>query len=182
MRDPFRPGDFVRAAGTLIGYTIEQNADAQRIDHLSILVQAGKIGTIEIALNTFSLRSFNAGFDGRVRLAVLSSNWSALPPTGLSRSGGLDYSALDANNRIVYRELDRPVVESLLIEKLDRAVLIEAWGEFYKRRHPGIHQIHSRRASCSVSADHRERDGAIRFYFEKHTVAELLLFKFCGQM
>src|SRR5882724_6503925 len=50
MRDRFRPGDFVRVAGTPIGYTIEQNADAQRIDHLSILVQAGKIGTIEIAL------------------------------------------------------------------------------------------------------------------------------------
>lgn len=181
-RNLVQPGEFARVAGTPIGYTIEQNADAQRIDHLSILVRAGGFGTVEIALNTFSLRSFNAGFDGRVRVAVVSSNWSALPPAGVSRSGGLDYSTLEANNRIVYRELERPVLESLLVEKLDRALLFEGWGEFYKRVHPGIHQVHSRRASCTVSADYRERDGAIRFYFEKHAVAELLLFKFCGQV
>ncbi len=57
---------------------------------------------------------------------------------------------------------------------------MEAWGEFYVRNHIGLHQVHSRRASCSVLKDYQGRDGAIRFYFQDGT-AEMLLFKYCGQ-
>jgi hypothetical protein len=175
------PAEFVRIAGAPVGYTIEQKLDERRVDHFKILVRAENFETLEIALNTFSLRSFNAGFDGRIRLGVLSSNWSALPPAGVSRSGGINYSVVEANNQIVYRELERSMLESVLIQKLERALFVEAWGEFYMRVHPGIHQIHSRRASCAVSAGYAERDGAVRFYFRRDFLTELLLFKFCGQ-
>jgi len=177
----FRPGEFVRVAGPPIGYHIERKADVRRIDHLTILVQAGGFGALGIALNTYSLRSLNAGYAPQLRIAVLSSHWSVLPPAGVSRSGGLSYSTLEVKNPIVYRELARPTLESLLIEKLNRSLLIEGWGEFYVRIHSGIHQVHSRRASCAVPADYLERDGAIRFYFKQNGLAELLLFKFCGQ-
>jgi len=69
-----------------------------------------------------------------------------------------------------------------LAEKTGRAIFIEAWGEFYLRNHLGIHQIHSRRASCSVLKDEIGRDGAIRFYFGNDATAEMLLFKYCGQL
>jgi hypothetical protein len=181
MQTSLRPDEFARVAGSPVGYTIEENPNGRRIDHFSILVRADDSGTVEIILNTFSLRNFNAGFDGRIRVGVLSSKWIALPPAGISRTGGIDYSSLEANNRIVYRELERSILESLLIEKTDRALFIEGWGDFYKRGHPGIHQVHSRRSSCAVSADYLSRDGAIRFYFKRDSLAELLLFKFCGQ-
>ena len=57
----------------------------------------------------------------------------------------------------------------------------QAWGDLYIREHPGIHQVHSRRASCAVPRDIVGRDGALRFYFGRDTVCETLLFKFCGQ-
>jgi hypothetical protein len=176
-----QPGEFVRVAGPPISYTIERKRDKRRIDHLTILVHAGNFGAVEIALNTYSLQSLNAGHDPRIRVAVVSSSWDALPPTGVSRSAGLDYSALEAKNQIVYRELERKALETLLIEKLGRAVLVEAWGEFYIRVHPGIHQVHSRRASFGVPTDYLERDGAIRFYYKQSAPAELLFLKFCGQ-
>jgi hypothetical protein len=180
-RFSFRPGEFVRVAGPPMGYTIERKVDARRIDHLIIQVRAGGFGLLEIALNTYSLRSLNVGSDPRLRVAVVSSHWSALPPAGVSRSGGLNYSTLEVKNRIVFQELARSTLEFLMIEKLNRSQLIEGWGEFYLRVHSGIHQVHSRRASRAVPADYLERDGAIRFYFKQNGLAELLLFKFCGQ-
>jgi hypothetical protein len=114
----FRRGEFVRVAGSPGGYSIERKLDPRHIDHLTILIRTGIFGTIEIALNTYSLRSLNAGHNPRIRVAVLSSHWSALPPAGVSRSGGLDYSGLEAMNRIAYRELERKALESVLIEKL----------------------------------------------------------------
>jgi hypothetical protein len=126
----FRRGEFVRVAGSPGGYSIERKLDTRHIDHLTILVRAGVFGTIEIALNTYSLRSLNAGHNPRIRVGVLSSHGSALPPAGVSRSGGLNYSALEAKNRIAYRELERKALESLLIEKLGRAALVEGWVSF----------------------------------------------------
>ena len=38
------------------------------------------------------------------------------------------------------------------MEKMKRAVRAEVWGELYAREHLGIHQIHSRRASCARAA------------------------------
>jgi hypothetical protein len=87
----FRRGEFVRVAGSPSGYNMERKLDTRRIDHLTILIRAGIFGTIEIALNTYSLRSLNAGHNPRIRVAVLSSHWTALPPAGVSRSGGFNF-------------------------------------------------------------------------------------------
>jgi hypothetical protein len=59
--------------------------------------------------------------------------------------------------------------------------MIEVWGAPYYRDLPGIHQIHSRRASCGVGESREGIDGALRFYFREGNRSELLLFKFCGQ-
>jgi hypothetical protein len=42
--------------------------------------------------------------------------------------------------------------------------------------------VHSRRASCSVRTDYVGRDGAVRFYYRENAAAEMLLFKYCGQV
>jgi hypothetical protein len=94
---------------------------------------------------------------------------------------GLDYQEIEAATSVPYTEYERPALETLLAEKTGRALFIEAWGEFYIRTHLGIHQVHSRRASCSVLRDYIGRDGAIRFYFAGDAQTELLLFKYCGQ-
>ena len=174
-------GAFVRVAGPPVGYTIESNRDANRIDHLTITVQAGEFGVAAIALSTYSVRSLDAGCDPRIRLGAIASIWNELPPAGLSPSAGLDYSLLEAQHAVVYREYERLALEALLIEKINRAAFIEGWGEFYVRVHLGIHQVHSRRASNAVRTDHVGRDGALRLYFQQYTTAELLLFKFSGQ-
>ena len=96
-------------------------------------------------------------------------------------SRGLDYHAIEAAEPVTYIEYERPALEKLLAEKTARAISIEAWGELYIRNHLGIHQVHSRRASCSVLQDYKGRDGAIRFYYGDNATAEMLLFKYCGQ-
>jgi hypothetical protein len=177
----FRHGEFVRVAGPPIGYTIEQNADASRIDHLTVLVRATGYGTAAITLNTLSIRNLRAGYDPRIRLGIFTGTWVVLPPAGITSSASLDYAIPERIQPIAYQEVERSMLENMLIERTSRAAFIEGWGEFYVRRHPGIHQVHSRRASCAVPADYVGHDGAIRFYFEKENLTELLLFKFCGQ-
>lgn len=138
---------------------------------------------LRIALSTRSRQNAAAGFDPRVRIGVVSSVWNELPQPGIVGSKGLDYQEIEAGAGypVTFIEYERPAAEALLVDKSRRATFIEAWGELYLRNQLGIHQIHSRRASCSVPQDYIGRDGAIRFYFEKGTAAELLLFKFCGQ-
>lgn len=96
---------------------------------------------------------------------------------------GLDYQKIEAASPepVTFVSYTRPEMETLLVEKTSRAIFIEAWGELYLRNKPGIHQVHSRRASCSVPQDYVGRDGAIRYYFKDTGIAEMLLFKYCGQ-
>jgi hypothetical protein len=94
---------------------------------------------------------------------------------------GLDYREIEATGSVTYIEYERPALETLLAEKTGLALFIEAWGELYVRNHLGIHQVHSRRASCSVLQDYEGRDGALRFYYRDNATAEMLLFKYCGQ-
>jgi hypothetical protein len=108
--------------------------------------------------------------------------WKELPAPGVLTCSGLDYREIEAAAPMTFIEYERPALEALLAEKTGRAIFIEAWGEFYFRSHQGIHQIHSRRASCSVLKDYIGRDGAIRFYFGNDAIAEMLLFKYCGQL
>lgn len=77
--------------------------------------------------------------------------------------------------------MERGALEDLLSDKCGRAIFLEVWGAFYLRAGLGIHQIHSRRASCRVRTDYVGRDGAIRFSYRENSATEMLLFKFCGQ-
>ena len=72
-------------------------------------------------------------------------------------------------------------METLLTQKAGAAILMEVWGDIYVHNHAGVHQIHSRRASCAVDQDIVGRDGALKFYYREEQASEMLLLKFCGQ-
>lgn len=181
LRDALVPqrGQFVRIAGEPAGFEIERDHDPEQIDHVWISVRAGTFGLLRITLNTSSLRNRALGFDARVRVGILESAWSRLPEPGVVASEPRDYATI-ASGGVNFQEFDRPALESLIAEKVARALFIEGWGELYLRGHPGIHQVHSRRASHAFKTDHVGRDGAVKFYFKKER-AEMLLFKFFGQ-
>jgi hypothetical protein len=173
-------GDVVHLAGSPIAFAAEIDRVAANIDHFWITLGIGAREPIRVALSTHSRQNAAAGFHPRIRLGLVASTWTELPPAGLTKSPGLDYRAIEAASRVRYLEYDRPDLELLLTDKAKAAVFIEAWGELYVRTHLGVHQVHSMRASCSVDRDFVSRDGAIRFYFDGGQ-AELLLFKYCGQ-
>ena len=172
-------GQFVRIAGEPAGFEIERERDPRRIDHLWILVRAGRFGLLRITINTSSLRNRDLGFDARIRLAVLESRWNELPVAGVVVSEPVDYATI-AGHDSPFPGYERVALEALIGEKVARAVFIEAWGELYLRGHSGIHQVHSRRASHAFTTNYVGRDGAVRLYFEEGR-AEMLLFKFYGQ-
>lgn len=175
-------GDLVHAAGIPTAFAAELDPDPKNIDHFWITIGLGAGEPIRIALSTHSRQNAAAGFDPRIRLGIVASIWNELPAAALEKATGLDYGTLEAASPITYTELERPTLEILLMEKAKRSVFVEAWGELYIRTHIGIHQVHSMRASCSVLRDLIGRDGAIRFYFTAENRAELLLFKYCGQV
>ena len=168
-------------AGEPISFAPEIDKVPANIDHFWITIQMGDAGPLRIALNTHSRQNAAAGFDPRIRVAVIATPSLALPAAGIFPSNGLDYAVLEAEMPVVYLEYERTALEALLADKTRRATFIEAWGELYVRNHLGIHQVHSRRASCSVLTNYIGRDGAIRFYFTEEERTELLLFKYCGQ-
>jgi hypothetical protein len=174
-------GELVHVAGIPIAFAAETDRVPANIDHFWITLGTGSGEPIRIALSTHSRQNAAAGFDPRMRVGIVPSVWTELPVTGLLKSTGLDYRQIEAASPVVYLEQERPLLETLLTEKTSRAIFIEAWGELYVRTHIGIHQVHSMRASCSVLRDYAGRDGAIRFYFADAR-AELLLFKYCGQL
>jgi hypothetical protein len=174
-------GEFVHVAGVAIAFAAETDSVPSNIDHFWITIGMGGGEPIRIALSTHSRQNAAAGFDPRVRVGVVVSTWRELPLPGVLACRGLDYREIEAVNSVTYVEYERAALETLLSEKAGRSIFVEAWGEFYHRNHPGIHQVHSRRASCSVLQDYTGRDGAIRFYFGGDATAEMLLFKYCGQ-
>jgi hypothetical protein len=173
--------DLVHVAGIPITFAAEIDPVPANIDHFWITLGLGTGEPIRISLSTHSRQNAAAGFDARIRLGIVPSAWTELPPSGLSKSPGLDYRAIEQTSPVSYLEYERPALEHFLSERAKRAALIEAWGELYIRTHIGIHQVHSMRASCSVPRDLIGRDGAIRFYFSTGH-AELLLCKYCGQV
>lgn len=178
----FRADEFVVAAGELVSFKREVDVDLSKVDHFWITIRAGDFGLMRIAINTWSLRHVTDGFDPRMRVGILASTWSELPANGVFPAAGLNYADFERADQIRYREMERSALEELLAEKASRAILAEAWGALYLRDQLGIHQVHSRRASCSVRADYVGRDGAIRFYYRENAAAEMLLFKYCGQV
>ncbi len=174
-----RHGELVHVAGVPITFTAEIDRNPANIDHFWITIDMGDAGPLRIALSTHSRQNAAAGFDPRVRVGVIGGSRN-LPAAGLFPSGGLDYGTLEAETPVTFLEYERPALETLLADKTRRAIFIEAWGELYVRNQLGIHQVHSRRASCSVLTNYIGRDGAIRFYFADGST-EMLLFKYCGQ-
>jgi hypothetical protein len=174
-----RHGELVQVAGEPISFAAETDNNPANIDHFWITIRMGDAGPLRIALSTHSRQNAAAGFDPRVRVGVIAAEQN-LPAAGILPSSGLDYAALEAETPVTYLEYERPPLETFLADKTRRAVFIEAWGELYVRNQLGIHQVHSRRASCSVLTNYIGRDGAIRFYYADGTT-EMLLFKYCGQ-
>jgi hypothetical protein len=171
---------YVHVAGEVASVAVETDSDPRKIDHVWLTLRAGEFGRVQVALSTCSRQSAAAGLDPRVSLGVVASSWQQLPVAGLAVATGLDYAALEGEQPIDYVPTERPALERLLLAKARRAILAEAWGQFYVRAHLGVHQIHSRRASLAVPRDHVGQDGALRFYFDTG-LCEMLLFKFAGQ-
>jgi hypothetical protein len=172
---------YVTVAGDIAAVAVEQDADPRKIDHVWLTVRAGEFGRLQISLSTLSRHSRAAGFDPRVRLGIVMSDWTELPRAGVRAAAAFDYASVEAVQPVDYVAQERSVLEELLVAKARRAIFAEAWGEFYMRAHIGIHQVHSRRASFAVTRDVVGQDGALRFYFAAEKRSELLLFKYAGQ-
>lgn len=167
--------------GEVASAVIEHEADERKIDHVWLALRAGAFGRVQVALSTCSRQSRAAGFDPRLRVAQLMQPWTELPAPGLREAPPLDYRDFDAAQPLAYTPHERPVIEQMFVTRAHRAVCVQAWGEFYVRNHPGVHQIHSQRASLAVARDVIGRDGAIQFYYRNPDIRELLLLKFAGQ-
>ena len=165
----------------MIRVLVETSERPEKIDHLWIDLSAGSEGILRVSLSTYSRQSHAAGVDPRVWLGIVDSTWRELPAAGVNPAHPLNYSALESVHPIDYVPYDRPALERLLTKKSGRAVFAEAWGSLYLRGRPGVHQIHSRRASYAVATDRLGEDGALQFFYEEG-VAEMLLFKFAGQL
>ena len=175
------PGALMRAVGEPLFSELEYNTDKRRIDHVRIALMIGGPGRFIAAVNTLSIRNRDAGFDSRIRVGVVRSTYDELPALGLFRTEGLDYARIESENNVFYEHHDQAAMERLITGKTAAASLVEVWGEIYRNRRPGIHQIHCRRASCAVPEDLASHDGALKFYFAREKHCEMFLFKFCGQ-
>jgi len=178
----FRARALVRAVGDGLSATVEQHANPDEVDHVWIRMDVGGDEPLVISVNTFSKRNLFAGFDPRVRVATLRGTWETLPPRGLSVVERFDYAAIETSANVFFEHRERVEIETFIIERCSAARMLEVIGAPYASRRPGLHQVHSRRASCAVTADVVGLDGALRFYFEPPRETEWVLFKFCGQV
>lgn len=183
-RGPYRPHllpgvPLVRAVGRILGANLEEHDNPDEVDHVLIRMDMG--GEIVVAVNTLSKRNRLAGFDSRVRVGMVKGTWDVLPVPGAEVCGRMDYADIESRDNVFYEHMERNGLEDLLMDCCARACLLEVWGAPYHQRRQGIHQIHSRRASCAVAEDITGRDGALKFYFEEGHATLMLLFKFCGQ-
>lgn len=170
------------AVGGNLHARAEHHHDPAHIDHVWIHMQAGDAGLVQVSVNTSSRRNLLAGFDPRVRVGVIPGTWEELPPRGFEPFPRFDYAEQERDTNVYFEHFERQALEELLITTTEKACLLEAWGAPYQHpQNPGLHQIHSRRASCAVAEDIRFHDGALRFYFSEKKKSMLFLFKFCGQ-
>lgn len=160
---------------------VEYSPDPHRIDHVHITLSIDHAAKLRAALNTISRRNRDADFESRIRVGVLRAIYEQLPEPGIYECDAFDYAEIESRENIFYEYHDQQEMESMLIEKAGRAIMVEVWGDIYAHRQVGIHQIHSRRTSCAVAEDIVGRDGAVNFYYAEEKTSELLLFKFCGQ-
>ena len=167
--------------GTVTKFEVESPVRQENIDHVFVTIDAGLAGPVILSLNTLSFRNRVAGYDPRIRLATLRWRWTHLPPRGLYPLEFFDYDTVELIENVEYRVLDRAAMEEYFALHCAHCRRVEARGVPYHHARPGLHQIHSRRASASVTTDLRGRDGAVRFYFDEDQRVELALLKFAGQ-
>lgn len=175
------PAKFVHVVGVPYAVEIEQMEDPLKNDHVFVTIEAPPFGRLRCAVNTLSRLNRDAGFDSRVRVATIASNWTERPPTSLEEVNGLDYNLIDVQLGLTYEAYEHEALTELLVNKAKSAVRAEVWGELFAGDSLGVHQIHSRRASSAVKTDLKGRDGAIKFYYAQDQAAEMFLFKFHGQ-
>ncbi len=171
----------VRVVGRPIRMEVEWNPNPATRDHFWITISVAEVGPVLLTVNTTSLRNRRAGFDDRIRVGRVRSAFHRPPTGGMSRSRLLNYASIESNSNVFYEFYERADLENMLREQTECATWVQAWGVAFERRTLGVHQIHCRRASCAVAEDLRQMDGALRFYREDEGVAEMLLFKYCGQ-
>jgi len=170
----------VRVVGRIVGADVEEGATPEEIDHVWIRIHAGE--EVLASVNTSSRINLLAGFDPRIRVGLIRGTWMNLPPHGAAVCPSNDYGEIEARANVFFEHYERGALEDLLMDRCAKARLLEVWGAPYRQRfRQGVHQIHSRRASCAVPEDTRGRDGALKFYYEPGQETELFLFKFCGQ-
>jgi hypothetical protein len=173
------PPKFVHVTG--VPYSAELEPDnGHPSSRLWLTLEAPPYGRLRATINTASLLNHEAGFDGRVRVAVQDTPWDQKPETGLKEVEALSYAALEAVEPVPFAEQDAGDFGATLLAKAKQAVRAEVWGDLYATDHLGIRQIHSRRASSAVKDDVVGRDGALRLYYPDNR-SELFLFKFHGQ-
>ena len=174
------PPKFVHVTGVPYTVEVEQSEYPLRVDHVWITLEVPPFGRVRAAINTISRFNRDAGFDARVRVGIVPGTWEEKPENGLMEEPGQDYAMIEAALPVTYEFFEHDPLCELLVTKAKIAVRAEVWGELYAQEHLGVHQIHSRRASCAVTRDIKGRDGALKLYYADNTT-ELFLFKFCGQ-
>ena len=174
------PPKFVHVTGVPYTVELEKSEDPLLVDHVWITIEAPPFGRIRASINTLSRFNRDAGFDGRVRVGIVAGTWEEKPENGLLEERGQDYAMIEAALPVTYEFHAHEALSELLVTKAKSAVRAEVWGELYAQEHLGVHQIHSRRASCALERDIKGRDGALKLYYADNTT-ELFLFKFCGQ-
>lgn len=175
------PPKFVHLVGVPYAVQVEQAEDPARLDHVWLTLEVPPFGRLRAAINTLSKLNRDAGHDSRVRVGIVRSTYTEKPNTGLEEFPGFDYAKIEAREKVEYEFYEHEPLSELLVARAKTAVRAEVWGELYAREHIGLHQIHSRRASCAVKLDFKNRDGALKLYYPEGNAAELFLFKFCGQ-
>lgn len=172
----------VRVTGTGLVARVEDHPNPDEIDHVYLSVDVPVFGRVTVSVNTLSKRNRIAGFDPRVRIAVVRELSESLPQPGFSVLERYDYAEIEATRNVFFEHHDRVSAEALLLSLARDARVLEAWGMPYLNRSPGLHQIHSRRASCAVPEDVAGCDGGLRFHGLPDRCVALVLFKFCGQV
>jgi len=175
------PPKFVHIRGVPYTVAVEESDDPLKIDHVWLTVEVPPFGRLRASINTLSRLNRDGGFDPRIRVGIIRSTYTEKPITGLEECPGLDYAVQEKKHNVAYEFYEQGPLTELLIAKLKVAIRVEIWGELYARDHLGIHQIHCRRASCAVTQDVKNRDGAFKLYYPQDNLTEAFLFKFCGQ-
>ena len=171
---------YAHVVGTVVKAELEVATTPDRVDHVWITLDVPPCGAVLLSVNTLSRLNRREGFDPTVRVAIVKTSYAGMPEPFIEECMGLDYATVEAQFHPRWESHSRDELSGLLMARARAALRIEAWGEIYRAQHLGLHQIHSRRASCAVKTDLIGHDGALRFYL-RDGHAEMFLFKFCGQ-